>query len=189
MLISKFNNEHNDKNINIFEDKFKIKIPEEYRNFLIKYNGGKTPNTKFKSNKIFSDLMGFYGFGKAEKELNYRELEQLEVINDYLNDHMMPIGSNVFGDKITIGLKGFNKGKLFFLYHDRPQNYVKIAENFHEFVELCKSQKIGYIPSIEERKQKMIEKGSGDKITEFSIKGWQAEIDEYKNIIQEVLIL
>lgn len=189
MLISKFSNEYIDENINIFEDKFKIKIPEEYRNFLIKYNGGKTPNTKFKSSKISSDLMGFYGFGKAEKEFNYQELEQLGLIDDYLSDDMLPIGSNVFGDNITIGLKNFNIGTLFFLYHDRPKNYIKIANNFHEFLEICKSKKIGYIPSIEERKKKMIQNGLGDKITEFSIKGWQAEIDEYKNIIQEVLIL
>lgn len=189
MLISKFSNEHINENINMFENKFKIKIPEEYRNFLIKYNGGKTPNTKFKSSKISSDLLGFYGFGIADKELNFREIELTEAIDDYLSDDMLPIGSNVFGDKITIGFKDSNKGKVFFLYHDIPKNYVKISENFGEFVELCKSKKIGCIPSIEERKQKMIEKGLGDKITEFSIKGWQAEIDEYKNIYQEILIL
>lgn len=35
----------------------------------------------------------------------------------------------------------------------------------------------------------MIKNGLGDKITESSLKGWQAEIDEYAGIHQEELIL
>jgi hypothetical protein len=35
----------------------------------------------------------------------------------------------------------------------------------------------------------MIENGLGDKINEYSIKGWQAELDEYSNIHQEKVII
>ena len=66
---------------------------------------------------------------------------------------------------------------------------IELTSEFGEFIKKCKSEKIGHIPSIEERKKMMIDNGLGDKITEESIKGWQEEIDEYKNISQEKVIL
>lgn len=35
-----------------FERKYKLILPEEYRNFLLKYNGGNTLQTSFKIKKV-----------------------------------------------------------------------------------------------------------------------------------------
>jgi hypothetical protein len=59
MLISKFSNSDVEENINDFESRYSFKFSEQYRNFLKKYNGGDTPDTKFKINKVSSDLKGF----------------------------------------------------------------------------------------------------------------------------------
>ena len=71
MLISKFNTKNICKYILTFEKCNSIVFPKQYRFFLERYNGGYTPKTKFRINKISSDIRGFYGWGYAEKNFNY----------------------------------------------------------------------------------------------------------------------
>ena len=73
--------------------------------------------------------------------------------------------------------------------HDRRKKYIKLTDTLCEFASKCKSEKIGHIRSIDERKQSMIAKGMEKYITEATIKGWQAEIDVYANIHQEEFVL
>ena len=69
--------------------------------------------------------------------------------------------------------------------HDRGKKYIKLTDTLCEFTSKCKSEEIGYIPTIEERKSDMIAKGYGQRITESIISAWQREIDEYAHIHQE----
>lgn len=188
MLITKFNTENIDKIIEEFEKRNDIQLPKMYRCFLINYNGGITVETSFRLNKISSDIVGFYGLGKVDDAFSLNEFEQMGILSDYIEKGILPIAYNDFGDKIVIGITDENSGKIYFLYHDEG-NIVELISDFNAFIQMCKSEKIGHIPSIEERKKIMIENGLGDKITEESIRGWQAEIDEYKNICQEKVIL
>lgn len=73
MLISKFNNDGIKQAINQFEKEI-VKIPRQYKDFLIKYNGGRTPETTFKINKVSSDLVCFYGLGNTEEYYDYLKL-------------------------------------------------------------------------------------------------------------------
>lgn len=188
MLISRFNFTDMNKITN-FEQKHGFVFPELYRDFLITYNGGRTPKTKFRINKISSDIRGFYGLGDSCNNLSYNFLEKMNVLEENLENGMFPIAVNSFGDYICIGVANDNHGKIYFIYHDRPINYIEIAEDFRIFVSKCKSQKIGHIRTIEERKQALIANGFGDKITPEKIAGWQSEIDLYANIHQEELII
>ena len=65
MLISKFGTISKDA-ISEYEDVHGIKLPEQYRYFIEKYNGGETPNTSFNLNGVSSDLKGKYGIGKIK---------------------------------------------------------------------------------------------------------------------------
>ncbi|MBQ7918517.1 MAG: SMI1/KNR4 family protein [Lachnospiraceae bacterium] len=47
MLISRFDNTNIDNYIQEFEGIIKRKLPRQYRNFLRKYNGGRTLETRF----------------------------------------------------------------------------------------------------------------------------------------------
>lgn len=189
MLISRFNNTNIDKYINDFQTKYKVIIPPEYKNFLLKYNGGKTPESKFKIGKISSDIRGFYGLGECEDNLDYLYLEKIHVLQDFLNDNYLPIAVNSFGDYIVIDINVDNKEGVYFYYHDRPKKYIEISENFAEFIKKCKSDKIGKISSIEDRKERLIKNGKEANITPGLIELWQKEIDYYSNVHQEQLIL
>ena len=43
------------------EKNYSISLPEKYKEFLLKYNGGDTIDTRFKIEKIRSDIHSFYG--------------------------------------------------------------------------------------------------------------------------------
>lgn len=185
MLISKFDNQSMDICLEVFEKKYSITLPEKYRKFLMKYNGGETPDTEFRINKISSDIQGFYGLGKADKYYNFSLLEKTGILTKLLTDKMLPIAKNMFGDFIVINVGMGSIGGIYFYYHDRPKKFIELTEDFETFIDKCKSKKIGHIPTIQERKEYMIKLGKGNKITPEKIAGWQAEIDEYKNIHQE----
>ncbi|MCL2355437.1 MAG: SMI1/KNR4 family protein [Oscillospiraceae bacterium] len=188
MLITRFDNTDVEKYIVNFERKYNIEIPCQYREFLLAYNGGETLKTDFRSKKISSDINGFYGLGFADADLNYSFFEETGTLINYLKDNMLPIGSNVFGDHILIGIDGDNLGKIYFYYHDRPTKYIELAEDFKVFVAKCKSEKLGHIMTIEERAKLATEKGHKEKIPKL-IPHWQAEIDRFSNVVQEELIL
>lgn len=187
MLISKFDNKDIESKLAEFETKHNFKFPEQYRIFLLKYNGGQTPDTKFRLNRINSDIEGFYGVGEAL--INYNLFEEFNSLTDYLEDSMIPIASNSFGDHILIGIGAENNGKIYFKYHDKDKKYIELAEEFIVFVKKCNSEKVGDVRSIEERKKSMIAKGYEKNIDDQLIGIWQAEIDRYGNISQEKIIL
>lgn len=189
MLISRFKNTNIKEKVNQFEIELDIKLPKQFKEFLYKYNGGKTPETNFRLNKVSSDLVCFYGLDETEEFCDFYKAKKRDSFKEFIEEGYLLIGYNSFGDYILIGVSEENNGKIYFYYHDRPKKYIEISENFSTFTDKCKSRKIGHIRSIEERKNDMIENGLGDKITNDSIRGWQAEIDEYANIYQEKLTL
>ena len=186
MLISRFDTTNIEALISEYETKNNFAFPNQYREFLLKYNGGKTPKTKFKINRITSDLKGFYGLGNASEFLNYSIFDSMGRIDDFLEDEMLPISSNVFGDYVTIGVGKDNNGKIFFFYHDRQNKYFELSEDFKTFVNKCKSEKIGHVKTIEERLVAYIERWE-EEPSQTTRKAWQDEIDEKAAINQEEL--
>ena len=73
LRIFPYDTEGVDQAIADFEDKFTIKLPEKYKEFLLKYNGGNSLQTSFSINRKTSDIRAFYGFNKAG-QYNYFRL-------------------------------------------------------------------------------------------------------------------
>ena len=181
MLISKYGN-RSISQVEEFENKFGIKLNESYRSFLIKYNGGETPDTNW-NGKCRSNIRFFYGID-LQNECDILKALESEIAQNLLEKKYLPIAENSFGDCFCINLED---EKIYFSYHDREQ-IILIAESFAEFVSKIKSKKIGHIRTIEERTQLLLEK-RGRKPTEVQLKGWQEEIDIYSKIHQEEVIL
>lgn len=189
MLISKFNNEDIENAIQKIENRYGFIFPTEYRIFLQKYNGGKTPDTTFHLQGISSDIRAFYGLGKADWTYNISVIENTSLFSDMIDNNLFPIAINSFGDYLLIGLCGDNTGKIYFCYHDTLTNNIELSSNLSVFFSCCRSQKIGHIRTIEERIADMKRLGKGNKITEVKLKCWQKEIDEYSQIKQEKVTL
>lgn len=65
MMISKNDTADIEDKISAFEERFHISLPEQYRSFLLKYNGGITPETEFKYKRTAIDIRAFYGIGQS----------------------------------------------------------------------------------------------------------------------------
>lgn len=186
MLISKFDNTNVERYIKEYEEKYNLTFPEQYRKFLLKYNGGRTPKTKFKINRVNSGIRALYGFNKADEHYNFDKFRKLD---DFITMNVIPIGGTVFGDYVVIGIGEDNYGKIMFKYHDSPSGPKELTEDFATFVSKCKSDKIGHIPTIEERIELLKKNESWDVLENPPMKTWQNEIDLYSNMNQEELIL
>ena len=185
LLISKYlkGNENVSKKITEIEKKHSITLSTEYKKFLCKYNGGDTPDTKFKVKRTSSDIRAFYGMGDVKYSLNEFDL------NEWIELNVFPIACDSFGNYIVIGLRAGKAGKIYFYDHEEGHKMIELAENLTAFFNCCKSGKIGHIRSIEERENSMIEKGRGDIIDDELRAMWQAEIDKYANMVQEEVII
>jgi len=189
MLISKFDNSYIADSLVELEKRYNLMLPEKYRQFLLKYNGGKTPETEFRINGVSSDIQGFYGLGNADANYHFDTIEKCAKVDEWLKDKMFPIAINSFGDYIMINIDDERRGAVYFYYHDKPVKYIFLAEDFALFIKECKSKKIRHARTIEERKNDMIKQGKGNKITPEKLAGWQAEIDEFANVRQEEVVL
>ena len=67
MLISKNVNDCICEKIKELELKYGITLSQDYKVFLIKYNGGDTPKTKFSRGEIKTDIRRFFGFIPASE--------------------------------------------------------------------------------------------------------------------------
>lgn len=185
MLISKFKNENSVHEMELIEKKYAFRFPSQYKAFVDKYNGGYTPKTKFKVGRISSDIVGFYGFGNSKMKISE------EAIKEAIRNGMFPIAEDSFGNKIMIGILKDIAGKIFFYDHEKENKLSLLTDSLEAFIAVCKSEKISEASrrTIEERETLLIAKGKGNNITDGIRKMWQAEIDKYKDMIQEEVIL
>ena len=124
------------KKIDSFEDKFKIKIPQEYKDFMVNY--------------IESYINSDYQFPMIEKSIitpksgfetidylyssNFVENAEKYILN--YGRKMVPIGE-ADGDIICIGVEENNFGKIYYIYHEDENEELKyylIAESFNNFI-------------------------------------------------------
>jgi len=187
MLIIKFDNHDVEEKMKAFEGKYHFIFPNQYREFLLKYNGGATPKTEFKIGKINSDFTGFYGFND-DNNFDFQFYVRTKTLGMYLEDRVIPIGSNVSGDTIVLGIAQDNYGQVYFFYHDRPKKYIRLADDVREFISKCKSDTIGSVPTMEEREKTARENGYDDLIPDL-MPIWEEEINKFSNIHQELIIM
>lgn len=181
MLINKYLTNPITDLLNSYEKQYNFIFPEQYRAFITKYNGGETPNTHYRLGKISSDLKVLYGFGDVE----YSFAQVKPIVSSEIN--YVPIGTDSFGNEIVIET---SEGGIYFADHETG-NIVKIASDFNEFIESCKSDGIkeASLKTVQEREQELINKGRGAIITEALKEMWRAEYNKYSAMkLEEVKI-
>lgn len=109
----------------------------------------------------------------------------------WIEENVLPIACDSFGNHIVIGLGDENNGKIFFCDHEQGNKKEYIAENLKVFLQHCKSGEIDPASrlSIKEREEALIARGRGHVITEGLRQLWQAEIDKYENMVREEVII
>jgi hypothetical protein len=143
-----------------FEAQHGFRFPSDYRDFLLKHNGGMPVNNRFIS-KYFGPQNTFVvrrilpladkekvGFENLESVLTTLTVEQRRIPAG-----MVPIASDGFGNLFLIAVSHADTGKIFFWDHEReadpdddevlahpPRNLSLVADTFTEFLVSLKSE-------------------------------------------------
>ncbi len=185
MLISRFSNNNAEERVVELESRFHISLPKQYRNFLCKYNGGDTPNTDLKAGRASTVVRAFYGFGEVYYSFDKMDLSQ------WIDHNVFPVACDMFGNEFVISIDEADYGSVYFADHEKGYKKSLVGADLKAFIAKCKSKKIDPYArrSIAEREADLIARGRGHVIDDLLRQAWQAEIDEYGNMVQEKVII
>lgn len=118
-------------------------FPDQYREFLLKYNGGHpAPDIfRYKNEDGDQELAAIAYFlavydGKDENLLDY-----FETYEDRIPSQLIPIARGPGGDLVLLGLESSYRGKIYYwiqdLEPDEPDfsNIFPVAGSFNEFLD------------------------------------------------------
>lgn len=127
--------EHRDAtevDVSHFEMGIRARLPDDYRAFLLRYNGGyPTPNGFRGGNEV---LNHFFGLWQKRADLNY----ELLAHRGFIPDGTIPIASDAFGNLILLEVARPNRGRVWFWDHEsagEPDTAVsQLTATFTEFI-------------------------------------------------------
>lgn len=126
--------------INALERELNVSLPVPYREFLLSHNGG-VPERKLFSSKGYGDslLKEFHGIFKNDA---IRDIQSnLETFRQSLAKNLIPICCDQLGNQILLGIRRKYKGKIYFWWHEGPEetdSIFPVAESFTKFLESLK---------------------------------------------------
>lgn len=179
MLIARNSTENIKNQIDKFEKSIQEILPEELKAFLMKYNGGETPQTHLKSKKVSTDIRAFYGLGDVL--YSYGKIDIIEKEGEKL----LPIAVDSFGNSFLLSLSA--PCDIYFEDHEKEDSVILVAKSLKEFIDMCDSEIIDEAArrSPEERERILVNNGKGKNISEDLRDLWRKEYEKYKNLIQE----
>lgn len=130
------------------EKRLQLSFPEEYKEFLLKHNGGSpTPNRFLYKDYDGNDSSSLVNFFHAIYEGRIDNLElkyQFLVSEGRLLKKMIPIANDPFGNLICVSAEGDDMGKVYFWDHELEQeeagyeNMGLISDSLTEFLNTLK---------------------------------------------------
>jgi hypothetical protein len=123
----------NEADVSHFEMSIAARLPDDYRDFLLRYNGGYPRPSKFRGGDEV--LSHFFGLWQKHADLNY----ELLAHRGFIPEGTIPIASDPFGNSILLEVARPNLGRIWFWDHERSGEPAKavslLANSFTEFVE------------------------------------------------------
>lgn len=133
------------ENVNEIEQKFDILLPEDYKNFLIIYNGADIVDGIFYVKDLEQKILmgGFYGVESDNKKIGL--INQNEEYGDDIPANSLLIGSDPGSGWILLVNDGENNGiwyydhSYFFSQSTDELNTYFICETFSEFLTILET--------------------------------------------------
>jgi len=120
-----------------FERIIGVQLPQKYREFLLKYNGGYPRPYYFTISKEQGIGMVniFYGIGEMYDNLD----KKIDIFDEIMDIGFIPIADDSGGNQICLGLTEKYSGNVYFWIHDEDpedmSNMYFLAKDFEEFLE------------------------------------------------------
>lgn len=146
MLVSLENSQKNLNEIDIcdFERDLSIKLPEDYKSFLLKYNGGKPTPRKFETvdKRFVSRIMFFFPITDAVTN-NLTNIYLSYKQDNKFPRNLLPIGEDPINNLICISIQGKDSGSVYFWNKDDEDDkqlqykyFSLISDSFSKFIEI-----------------------------------------------------
>ena len=120
-----------------FEKVNDIRLPEEYRNFLIEHNGGRPEPNTVPLGTGATDVHYLYGMHEAASWANF--FYHLDVYFGRIPNFYMPIGNDSFGNLFIMSLRDDNFGYVAFWSHEDELKEGDAGEYFENVFHLYSS--------------------------------------------------
>ncbi len=141
MKIQCTNPKVHEKDVQLLEQNSNLKLPGDYRKFLLAFNGGIPEKLKFSAKKygdsILKELYGIYDNEPVRDIQSNLKTYILRIPNEFIS-----IGCDQLGNQIILGMRGKYKNKIYFWWHEGESETEKItysniyfvSENFTSFL-------------------------------------------------------
>ena len=150
MLLINSADKINAEDIAAFENEVGIKFPEEYKQFILKENGGKPEEdwlydffdevTEAENTSVIREFFSLF-LDDTVKIGNLKKIYKTMTYEEMIPDGMLPIADDPGGNVIGISLNKDDYGYVYFINHeydDLDTGYLvksKIAESLNEFLD------------------------------------------------------
>ncbi|WP_191565933.1 SMI1/KNR4 family protein [Metabacillus idriensis] len=134
---------HSIEEIKEIEVLYNINLPDDYKQFLLKYGGSMIVDDYIYesieqdswSNDRFQAVEFFYGLEETDLDLYLKD--KINLYNERFPSELIAIASSPFGNEICLVVKGKDIGKVYFWdheYRNSKGDFYLIAETFTDFV-------------------------------------------------------
>ena len=130
--------------INAFEQTTGVKIPADYRKFLLGQNGGSPVRRNFSfGDGAYQDsiLRSFFGVGRSsEANLEWA----IDVYGERIPINFLPVADDEFDNLILVSQRRGSTGEIFFWNHEKEfstSSTTLVATNLKEFLEKLEPDK------------------------------------------------
>lgn len=131
-----------DEDIMRLERRLDIKLPELYRDHLLKHNGGYPNNACFSAEQgTGSCIHYFYAIYDGEYSNFYEYYFIYKVEQQRMPNNIIPVAYDESGNQICISVSGDDLGVVYFWDHEEEtqpatyENLYKISDDFNDFLD------------------------------------------------------
>jgi cell wall assembly regulator SMI1 len=135
-----------EKDIVELEQRLEMSLPSDYRQFLLRVNGGQPEPNAFPIRDSPRDTHGLLDrlFSVDDKDTDYDILDNAEVFRDRVPSDLLPIAFDPGGNLICLAVRGENRGKIYFWDHNNESlprktsdyhNVYFVANDFTELID------------------------------------------------------
>ena len=120
-----------------FEQEKGIRIPDEYKNFLTEQCAFYVTDDYGFPMQETSDITSDDGCEKLDLFYNREFITGSDSFRAQWGSSVLPIGENMGGDYVCIGIDAKHFGRIYFLYHEdeeREDGLYLIADSFEAFL-------------------------------------------------------
>ena len=129
-----------------FENKYKIELPCDYKQFLLQYGSSYVEDGFFYKAIEKSEITPEDEYDSADYFYGNDLVDNMDVYSEEFKQKLVPIANANGGDYICIGVKDEYKDKVYYWMHESSENMEEslslIAHSFADFIDSFEEREV-----------------------------------------------